>query len=145
MYADWKRTTVDLSNWAGKSIKFRFRLGCDESKKKFGWWIDDVVVNTQGRNCDSHACGIPGEVEQVMVNKSGGNIAVSWDPNALAVQYKIYRSSDPTSASAFNDVTTEDADLSDTIFLDRSDGEILYFIITADGPDGEGPWGHYSQ
>ncbi len=145
MYADWKRTIVDITNWAGKSVKFRFRLGCDESKKKFGWWIDDVIVNTQGRNCDSNACGIPGEVEQVRVSKSGGNIAVSWDPNALAVQYKVYRSSDPTSAGAFNDVTAEDADLSDTIFLDRSDGEILYFIITADGPDSEGPWGHYSQ
>ncbi len=144
-YADWKRTTVDLASWAGENVKLRFRIGCDGVKKKFGWWIDDVVIDTQGWSCDSYPCGIPDEVQQVMVDKSGGNIVVSWQPNALASQYKIYRSVDPTSAGAFDDVTAEDANLSDTTFLDRSNGDIIYFIITANGPDAEGPWGHYGQ
>lgn len=144
-YTDWKKTTVNITNWAGESVVFAFRIGCDEKIKKRGWWVDDIVVNAQGQACDSHPCGIPGEVEQVRINKNSHDIVVSWYPDVIALQYTVYKSEDAKSANAFIEVTAEDPDPSDTTFLDRSTGSIVYFIITAVGPDGEGPWGHYEQ
>ena len=144
-YTDWKKTTVNLTNWAGRTVKIRFRIGCDNVRKQTGWWVDDIRVTTSGRACDAHACGIPGEVTGVMVKKSGNDIIVSWDQNVLAQSYKVYRAADPASAGNYTDVTSEDPDPGDAYFLERSNSNAAYFIITAIGPDGEGSWGHYSQ
>lgn len=43
---DWFRSVVDLSAWAGQTVRFRFRLGTDSSVSREGWYIDDVVVQS---------------------------------------------------------------------------------------------------
>ena len=41
---DWGETIVDLSAWAGKTVKLRFRLATDGSVGAEGWYIDDIGV-----------------------------------------------------------------------------------------------------
>ncbi|MEJ2744096.1 MAG: S8 family serine peptidase, partial [bacterium] len=42
--SDWTQATFDLSAYAGKSIKLRFRFGSDISTAYEGWYIDDVEI-----------------------------------------------------------------------------------------------------
>ncbi len=37
-------TQVDLSDWSGEDVLFRWRMGCDSSVSAPGWWVDDVRV-----------------------------------------------------------------------------------------------------
>jgi len=39
-------TQLDLASLAGQSVRFRFRIGTDESVDDFGWYIDDVRIYT---------------------------------------------------------------------------------------------------
>lgn len=46
----WVQTEVDLADFSGENVTFRFRFGCDFSVDEVGWWIDDVEV-IQGSQC----------------------------------------------------------------------------------------------
>lgn len=59
--------------------------------------------------------------------------------------YRVYRSTSPSSAAAFVDVTAEDADPTDTTFTDQTTGPLVYFLVTGVGQNGEGPRGHFGQ
>jgi len=59
--------------------------------------------------------------------------------------YRVYRSSDPSSAAAFVDVTSMDGDDTDTSFLDTSSASLLFYLVTGVGPQGEGPKGHFGE
>ncbi|MDX1998092.1 MAG: S8 family serine peptidase [Thermoanaerobaculia bacterium] len=41
---DWLHSIVDLSAWAGQTVRFRFRLASDNSVGREGWYLDDVRV-----------------------------------------------------------------------------------------------------
>ncbi|MEZ5462537.1 S8 family serine peptidase [Dokdonella sp.] len=45
---DWSQTIVDLNDYAGQSVRFRFRLATDASTGRVpdGFYLDDVVVQT---------------------------------------------------------------------------------------------------
>jgi hypothetical protein len=43
----WIETRADLSRYAGKTVKLRFREGDDASTSGGGWWIDDIAVGPQ--------------------------------------------------------------------------------------------------
>jgi lysyl endopeptidase len=66
---DWLNSIVDVDQYAGETVRFRFRLGTDSSVSREGWYIDDVVV----RSCQATAfqatldhngdqAGLPGSV-----------------------------------------------------------------------------------
>ena len=59
--------------------------------------------------------------------------------------YRVYRSTDPSSPASFLDVTAEDGDATDTLFLDASAAPLQYYLVTGVGPQGEGPKGHFGQ
>lgn len=40
----WVQTVVDLSSYAGETVRFRFRQADDRSLEWSGWWIDDIHV-----------------------------------------------------------------------------------------------------
>ncbi|MEM8997579.1 MAG: hypothetical protein AAGF23_22530, partial [Acidobacteriota bacterium] len=40
----WVRVAVDLADFNGQDVRFRWRLGCDESVSGEGWWVDDVRI-----------------------------------------------------------------------------------------------------
>jgi len=44
---DWTRSVVDLDDYAGQTVQFRFRLGSDASiGRTAGWKIDDIKVQS---------------------------------------------------------------------------------------------------
>jgi hypothetical protein len=45
----FEHVRIDLSNWAGQSVLFRFRLATDESIFMQGWFIDDIEVKDSSR------------------------------------------------------------------------------------------------
>ena len=52
--AAWIRTTVDLTDFAGRSVTWRLRFGADISVAGTGWWVDDIRVYF-GSSCSSIA------------------------------------------------------------------------------------------
>ncbi len=48
----WGRVQVDVSDFAGQDVLFRWRMGCDGSVSAVGWWVDDVRVFF-GSECSS--------------------------------------------------------------------------------------------
>jgi bacillopeptidase F (M6 metalloprotease family) len=43
---EWIRSVVDLSDWVGQDVQFRFRLITDSSVAEPGWYIDDLAVQS---------------------------------------------------------------------------------------------------
>ncbi|MBS3823109.1 MAG: S8 family serine peptidase [Wenzhouxiangellaceae bacterium] len=43
---EWTRTVVDLSGLEDKALRFRFRLGTDQSVAQGDWLVDDVIVQS---------------------------------------------------------------------------------------------------
>lgn len=41
---DWEQVRVDLADFAGQTVHFRFRLGTDTSVSASGYWLDDVEL-----------------------------------------------------------------------------------------------------
>jgi hypothetical protein len=40
----WLETIVDLDDFVGLTVAFRWRLGCDRSDARVGWWLDDLLL-----------------------------------------------------------------------------------------------------
>ena len=40
----WERYSIDLSDWAGQDVRFRWRFGTDSSVSRYGWHVDSVEV-----------------------------------------------------------------------------------------------------
>ncbi len=94
-------TLVDLSPYAGNSVRLRWRLGTDDSAAREGWYVDDVKVQScvSGDPADlamtmvGPASAVVGgtasfamEVENLSTgNASSVNVVVALDP-AFAVQ-----------------------------------------------------------
>ncbi len=81
------KSVVDLSSYAGKNIRIRFRLACDKSVGKTGWYIDDVVVYHSYYDCsvvptgDVNGDGYVDAVDlSIMLNVVNGNISEGTSP-----------------------------------------------------------------
>jgi subtilisin-like proprotein convertase family protein len=72
-------------------------------------------------------------------------VLLEWWPYPGLESYRVYRSTDPASAGGFVDVTGEDDAPEDTRFLDASGEAIAFYLVTAVGPNGEGPKGHFGE
>jgi len=79
------------------------------------------------------------------VGREPGGVRLDWWSYPGITDYRVYRSSDPSAAGVFVDVTGSDGDATDTSFLDSSGDPLLYWIVTGVGPQGEGPQGHFGQ
>ena len=42
----WREVIVDLADFRGMNVSFRWRLSCDDSSREEGWWLDDVRLLT---------------------------------------------------------------------------------------------------
>ncbi len=40
----WVHVAVDVSAMAGTTVAFRWRIGCDSSASRDGWWLDDIRI-----------------------------------------------------------------------------------------------------
>ena len=54
--ADWDPVGVDLSAYAGREVRIRFRFGADAYVVAEGWRLDDVVVSPRTEYADWLAC-----------------------------------------------------------------------------------------
>jgi subtilisin family serine protease len=43
---DWLNSVVDIADYAGETVQFRFRLGTDNVVSREGWYVDDVKVQS---------------------------------------------------------------------------------------------------
>ena len=48
---NFTRVSINLADFAGASVYFRWRLACDSSVAQTGWWIDDITVSAAGSTC----------------------------------------------------------------------------------------------
>lgn len=58
----WTETIVELADFIGLTVGFRWRLGCDRADSRVGWWLDDVEVRITTR-CETVALPPPREVQ----------------------------------------------------------------------------------
>jgi len=66
-------TVADLGRFAGEPVRWRFRLGSDVSTASAGWWVDDVVVWGEVRDC---ALARPGDVDSDLDVDGGDLVAL---------------------------------------------------------------------
>ncbi len=59
---DWSQAWVDLNDYAGQTVRFRFRLGSDSSTASPGWWVDDFRV----QSCRSYAPALAAQPESAV-------------------------------------------------------------------------------
>jgi len=79
------------------------------------------------------------------LDSKADGVHLNWWPYPGLSGYRVYRSTDPSSAASFVDVTSMDDDDTDTFFLDNSAGVAAFYLVTGVGPRGEGPKGHFGE
>jgi hypothetical protein len=72
-------------------------------------------------------------------------VRLEWWAYPDLTSYRVYRSTDPSSAPSFADVTVEDPDPTDGFFLDTSTDPMVFYLVTGVGVLGEGPLGHFDR
>ncbi len=58
----WTETVIDLADFVGLTVHFRWRLGCDRADARIGWWVDDVEIRTTSK-CETVEAPPPRPVE----------------------------------------------------------------------------------
>ena len=64
---DWFESIVDLDEFAGQTVQFRFRVGTDNSLSREGWYLDDISIQScpsafiAVMDSESFQTGMPGE------------------------------------------------------------------------------------
>ncbi len=118
------------------------------------WTLDitDGVLMNNGtlEDWSLELCGhadilLPPEMRFSGLSKEQSEVLLEWWPYPGLTSYRVYRSTDPGEVAAFVDVTSEDGDDSDTIFLDGSNEPLVFFLVTGVNPQGEGPKGHFGE
>src|SRR5262249_41449062 len=105
---------------------------------------DSIPSNTGTLNAWSlEVCGRPFEASTPemrlrSVSKEPGKTVLEWWPYPVLTSYKVYRATSPF-PTAFADVTSEDADPTDTTFEDAGSDPIAFYLVHGVGPAGEGP------
>ena len=104
---------------------------------------DVGTVNSWSVELCGHAAGPMPEMRlRDVAIEPGAGVRLNWWPYPGALYYKIYRSQDPSSLPAFVAVT----DTTGLTFLDTSPGTpLMCWLVTAVGPQGEGPLGHRDE
>lgn len=54
--SSWTQVSVNLSAFGPNTIQIRFRIACDSSLGSTGWWVDDVLVDSQTIVCQQTPC-----------------------------------------------------------------------------------------
>ena len=76
---------------------------------------------------------------------SAEGVEFGWWPYPGLTGYRVYRSTDPSSAGSFLDVTGSDDDATDTDYVDGQPSIMVYYLVSGVGSRGEGPKGHFGD
>lgn len=76
---DWFESIVALDEYGGQIVKFRFRIGTDNSHSREGWYLDDIVIQScpsaysASIQNESRLSGLPGQqiVHQFRLENQG--------------------------------------------------------------------------
>ncbi len=114
-----------------------------------GFWtleVEDGVPGNTGslQSWSLNTCGrpfetTPPEMRLHTVAREAGGVRLTWFPYSGLTSYRVYRSTDPSAAGSFVDITASDDDSTDTTLLDVDPSPIFYYLVTGLGPNGEGP------
>ena len=97
---NWLRLSFDLSDYAGQSVRIRFRFGSDSVGAREGWYIDDIELRGQAPQR-----GEPPVVDDLVIQLQGAeDIRLDWSPPASGMDYYVvYRNTDPLFVPAAGD------------------------------------------
>ena len=93
---DWYTSRATMSSFAGKHVKFRFRLltdGIVSDSQSYGWWLDNVRL---------YSCRGPGAPASVKaLNRKGKKAKLKWkaataNPGFTIASYVVKRSGKPS-------------------------------------------------
>jgi hypothetical protein len=81
---DWLNSVVNLADYEGETVIFRFRLGTDSSVSREGWYIDDVrvqscVSGTPTYSVGGNISGLEAGNTVTLQNNAGDDLAVNAD------------------------------------------------------------------
>jgi subtilisin-like proprotein convertase family protein len=117
-------------------------------QSSLGTWsldVTDAELSNNGslQGWSLEVCGYPAEPTPELrfrdLKAEGGAVELRWWAYPGLWSYKVYRSTDASSAGSFVDVTSEDPVDTDTRFVDTSADPLVYYLVTGVGPQGEGP------
>lgn len=139
----------DILGWYDSELTPTEPLARMDREHSTGTWTikvnDGVPYNTGTLNdwsleiCGREFEASTPEMRFSEVWKESGKTVLTWWPYLEMISYKVYRSTTLTPRENFIDVTSEDLDPTDTLFEDSSTEPIIYWLVTAVGPNGEGP------
>ena len=100
------QVVVDLSSYVGNTVIIRFRMACDSSVNKTGWYIDDVVVSTSG-STPTPAPTVDSFTASPSTITEGESATLSWQTtNATSVTIKDGNGNTVYSGSSVDGSTT---------------------------------------
>lgn len=86
----WLHSVVDFSDFAGRRVLLRWRLGCDETPGGgWGWWLDDLRLVVEH---DCLPCLVDGRPTEPTATATAGGVVLGWDDVPTATEYRIARS-----------------------------------------------------
>ncbi len=132
----------DLTTLGGSSSLGTWRLRVEDlasgSEGSLDAWTLEIISNPWENP-------IAAVLLRQVTRTAAGDVTLDWWPVGSASSYQVYRSPDPSSEAAFQEVTAADPDTTDTHFEDSAAGTFLSWIVSARGHSGEGFWGHFSH
>lgn len=152
------RTSIDLSKFVNKSLKFRFRYNTDDGGSSSGWYVDDITIKTtpfvknsaqlyDGSNVYKGSVSaftniIPGSIPVTWsgftAEKSGNTALLKWSTaqESNSLKYVVERSNDGIQFSSIGEVNAagNSSSTSNYAFTDNSpnDGKNYYRIRQVD-------------
>jgi hypothetical protein len=102
----------------------------------------DYPVEVQATTLDPTACTPTEEVRNLRVERVDEELTLCWDPvsDPCLTHYRLWEAGSADSDTGF--ATLQDTGL-ETCWTGSANGP--FFLVTAEGPGGGGPWGHYGR
>jgi len=132
---DWLESVVELDEYAGQTVRFRFRLGTDLSVGREGWYIDDVVV--QGSRAPATPAGslqFSAAGYSVAENGTSATITVTRADGSVGEASVDYATADG-SATAGSDYTASNGTLN---WVDGDATSKTFVVLITDDSNYEG-------
>lgn len=82
--SDWTEVVVDLAEWAGSNVRFRFRFGSDNGRTAEGWYLDDFRLEG---HLDS--AGLQPVDDLRITYLGGGYLQLQWTAASGADSYRV--------------------------------------------------------
>jgi hypothetical protein len=121
---------VDLSTYAGRTIKPQFSMNTDNSVEFIGWWLDDITVYT----CDAAPIDnatLPVISGSPLVGETLSTSDGTWTPSGLTFGYQWFRGSDPIGGAASSTYVVDDADLGAALRVQVTASRTGYTSVSA--------------